>query len=226
VIKARRKKRSKHEGGEKKQNQKLYGARAILKPRNRLCHLALSCALSPSALHIDPLSLPLPGHAHRLMRSCWPASLHLLCKGLAPVGTLLLQSPTSSGDGAGASGSSGAGTMTTKADARAASTAVSTVEPRNDEWRRTATRSQEPSSPPAAGRQQPAILSSERSGSQTATNNQPLAGRGTRCRWAETDGWQWVRREALLHINGESARPGDARECVQWRRCLDLAELS
>jgi hypothetical protein len=57
-------------------------------------------------------------------------------------------------------------------------------------------------------------------------SSQPLAGRGTRCRWTETDGWQWVRREALLHINGESARPGDARECVQWRRCLDLAELS
>jgi hypothetical protein len=54
--------------------------------------------------------------------------------------------------------------MTTNADGRAASTAVKTVEPRKDEWRRTAMRSQEPSSPRAAGllsprrRQQPTIL--------------------------------------------------------------------
>jgi hypothetical protein len=139
------------------------------------------------------------------------------------VGTLLLQSPTSSDDGDGAIGNRGAGAMTTKADVRAASTAVSTVEPRNDEWRKTATRSQEPSSPPAAGRQQPAILYSERSGSQTATNNQPLAGRGTRCRWTEADDWQRMRREALLHINGERARPGDARVCAVEEKVLGLS---
>jgi hypothetical protein len=95
-----------------------------------------------------------------------PRSLacHLLCKGLEPVGTFLLLSSVpselpSAGDGAGAivvvdRGGAVVVVVTTNADdARAASTAVRTVEPSKEEWTRTAMRSHGPtttSPPPAA----------------------------------------------------------------------------
>jgi hypothetical protein len=50
----------------------------------------------------------------------------------------------SAGDGAGAIGRSGAVVVTTNADVRAASTAVKTVEPRKEEWTRTAMSSHGP----------------------------------------------------------------------------------
>jgi hypothetical protein len=147
-----------------------YGALApFVKPRNRLC-VTLPCPLADDDAAVTLLTHqtavdPFPFQSMFNDWSCRPASRHLLCKGLDPVGTFLLQSPTSSGDGAGAIGSSGAGAMTTNADVRAASTAVNTVEPRKEECRRAAMRSQEPSSPTAAGllsprrrRQQPTIL--------------------------------------------------------------------
>uniref|UniRef100_J3LM71 Uncharacterized protein n=1 Tax=Oryza brachyantha TaxID=4533 RepID=J3LM71_ORYBR len=73
-----------------------------------------------------------------------------ICGGFAPVGTFRLLSPKSSapvGDGAGAIG--GRGARATNADVRAASTAKKTVEPRNEEYTSTTTRSHGPSSPPA-----------------------------------------------------------------------------
>ena len=70
------------------------------------------------------------------------------------MGTFLLLSPStlSVSDGAGAIGSGAV--VTTNADVRAASTAVKTVEPRKEEWTRTAMRSHgapTTTSPPPAG---------------------------------------------------------------------------
>jgi hypothetical protein len=82
----------------------------------------------------------------RQPRSC--IRLHRLCKGFAPVGTFLLPSFSPNGEGAMAIGT---GAMAMNAEVRAASTDNMEVDPRSEEWTRTAMRSQDASSPPGAG---------------------------------------------------------------------------
>lgn len=180
-----------------------------LEALNSVCTLTLSAAL----LHQSCLR---PEYA--ILRSCRPTSRHLLCKGLEPVGTLLLLSPSkpSAGDGAGAMGS---GAVVTKnADVRAASTAVKTVEPRKEEWTRTAMRSHGPTSPPAAtglSLRTIVIISRTPSGCQHQCRRDTDAGRGaSSCDGsAETEKTAARRRGVRVRINGESGHaPGSLAE--------------